>query len=94
MKYFVWDEKKNRKLKEERGVSFEMVLQAIEDGFLLDVLEHPNTAKYQGQRLYVIEIDGYAYVLPFEDRGEERVLQTVFPSRRYTRLYVDREEKE
>jgi uncharacterized DUF497 family protein len=90
---FKWDESKNRKLKKERGVSFEMVLQAMEEGRILDILEHPNADKYQGQRLYLIEIDNYVYVVPYEDKGDERVLKTVFPSRRYTRLYVGREEE-
>ena len=92
MKYFVWDEEKNLVLKEGRGVSFEMVLQAMEDGRLLDVLEHPNKEKYGSQRLYVVEINRYAWIVPFEDIGEERILKTIFPSRRYTRLYISREE--
>ncbi|MCK5353103.1 toxin [bacterium] len=92
MKCLVWDEEKNRALKEERGVSFEMVLQAMVDGCLLDVLEHPNREKFGGQRLYVVEIDRYAYIVPFENKGEERILKTIFPSRRYTLLYISREE--
>jgi uncharacterized DUF497 family protein len=92
VKRFAWDENKNRLLKEERGVSFEMVLQAMADGRLMDVLEHPNKEKYGGQRLYVVVIDRYAYIVPFEDKGEERILKTIFPSRRYTRLYIGREE--
>jgi len=79
-------------LKGEREVSFEMVLQAMADGRLLDVLEHPNKEKYGGQRLYVVEINKYAWIVPFEDKGEDRILKTIFPSRRYTRLYISREE--
>ena len=61
MKCFVWDEEKNLVLKEGRGVSFEMVLQAMEDGRLLDVLEHPNKEKYGSQRLYVVEMHWCAW---------------------------------
>ena len=93
MKRFVWDEKKNRVLKEERGVSFEMVLQAMEDGRLLDVLEHPNKEKYGGQRLYVVQIDKYVWIVPFEDKGEEKILKTIFPSRRYTYKYLGGEDQ-
>jgi uncharacterized DUF497 family protein len=88
MKRFVWDEEKNRTLKETRGVSFEMVLQAIDDGCLLDILEHPNREKYGGQRLYVVEIDRYAWIVPFFEIKEEIILKTVFPSRRYTHEYL------
>lgn len=79
-------------MKEERGVSFEMVLQAIEEGRLLDVLEHPNRERYGDQRLYVVEINKYAWIVPFEDEEEDRILKTIFPSRRYTRLYITKEE--
>jgi len=79
-------------LKEVRGVSFEMVLQAMADERLLDVLEHPNKEKYGRQRLYVVEIDRYAYIVPFEEKGDEILLKTIFPSRRYKRLYISREE--
>jgi uncharacterized DUF497 family protein len=92
VKRFVWDEEKNKVLREERGVSFEMVLQAMADGLLLDILEHPNKEKYGTQKLYVVEIDRYAYIVPFESRGEEIILKTIFPSRRYTRLYISLEE--
>jgi uncharacterized DUF497 family protein len=51
---FNWDEDKNKKLQIERGVCFEEVVLAIEDGRLLDVLEHPNQKKHGGQRLYVV----------------------------------------
>ena len=78
-------------LKRERDVSFEQVVFSIETGQILDVLEHPNPAKYKGQRLYVIEIENYAYIVPFEDRGNERFLKTIFPSRRYTKLYLKKE---
>jgi uncharacterized DUF497 family protein len=88
MKRFTWNEEKNRLLKEERGVSFEMVLQSIEDGCLLDVLEYPNWEQYGDQRLYVVEINRYAWIVPFEEMNEEIVLKTVFPSRRYTRKYL------
>jgi len=85
---FNWDDEKNKKLQAERGVSFEQVILAIEDGRLLDVLEHPNQEKYGGQRLYVVAIDKYAYIVPYEDKGDERFLKTIFPSRKYTKAYI------
>ncbi len=93
MKSFNWDADKNKLLKKNRGVSFEQVVFAIEEGKLLDVLEHPDPGKYEGQRLYVVEIDNYAYVVPFEDRENERYLKTIFPSRKYTSIYLPREKE-
>jgi uncharacterized DUF497 family protein len=36
VKLFVWDLEKNKKLIRERGISFEKIIQAIEDGALID----------------------------------------------------------
>ena len=90
---FNWDEKKNKQLKHERGVSFEQVVFLIENECVLDVLEHPNKKKYWDQRVYIINIDNYAYAVPFEDKGEERFLKTIFPSRKYTQLYLEKEKE-
>ena len=38
MKYFVWDDAKNAKLKADRGIGFEEVAFHIERGGLLDLL--------------------------------------------------------
>jgi uncharacterized DUF497 family protein len=88
---FNWDEDKNKKLQIERGVCFEEVVLAIEDGRLLDVLEHPNQKKHGGQRLYVVAVNQYAYIVPFADRENARFLKTIFPSRKYTKIYLRKE---
>ena len=88
MKYFSWNEDKNELLKEERQISFEDVVFYIEQGFLLDVLEHPNQEKYQGQKIFVVQIDEYAYLVPFTEDEREIFLKTIIPSRRATRKYL------
>ncbi|MGC8855801.1 MAG: toxin [Anaerolineae bacterium] len=65
MKTFSWNEEKNAWLKTQREVSFEDVIFYIGMGFLLDVLEHPNSEKYAGQKIFVVQIDDYAYLVPF-----------------------------
>lgn len=91
MKIFSWNHEKNKQLQQERGISFEEVIFYIENGGLLDILEHPNQAKYQRQRLYVVAINEYVYIVPVVDNGEELFLKTIFPSRKYTKLYFNRE---
>lgn len=59
------NEDKNEKLKRERNISFEIILLQIEAGKILDILEHPNSEKYQGQKIFVIEFEGYAFLVPF-----------------------------
>lgn len=93
MKPFDWDEDKNQWLKRERGVSFEQVVFNIENGNLLDVIKHPNQAKHKGQRVYVIEIDNYVYMVPYVEGPDVIFLKTVFPSRKYTTVYLRKEKK-
>ncbi len=88
MVIFNWDDKKNEQLKKARGVSFEQIVFLIDNDCVLDILEHPNKKQYRGQRIYIINIDNYAYAVPFEDKGEERILKTIFPSRKYTLAYL------
>lgn len=85
---FDWDNEKNEQLKRERGISFEQIVFLILNDYILDILEHPNKMKYSGQKLYVINVDDYAYVVPFEDRKEVRFLKTIFPSRKFTQKYL------
>lgn len=89
MKYFDWDKKKNTVLMKERGVSFEMVVTCIRDGYLLDRLKHPNEKKYPHQRIYVIEIDAYVYAIPYVEDNEKIFLKTIIPSRKLTKKYLD-----
>jgi uncharacterized DUF497 family protein len=85
---FIWNEEKNELLKAERGISFERVVVAIEEGHLLDVLEHPNNEKYKNQKILVVEIEDYAVCVPFvEEENGGFFLKTLFPSRKYTKYY-------
>ena len=90
VKYFSWGDEKNEILKAERGVSFEDAVFHIERGDLLDVLEHPNQARYPGQRIFVVNIEGYAYLVPFVESEDEVFLKTVIPSRKATDTYLRR----
>ncbi len=56
MKYFAWNAEKNEQLKADRSISFEEVVTHIEKGAVLDILAHPNHAKYPGQRIFVVSM--------------------------------------
>lgn len=88
MKYYTWDGNKSAKLKAERGVTFEDVVFYIGQGRLLDIVEHPNQDKYAGQRMFIIEINAYAYLVPFVETEQEIFLKTIIPSRKATKLYL------
>lgn len=88
MKYFSWNDEKNGSLRRERGVSFEETVFHIERGDLLDILEHPNQERYPGQKIFVVNINGYAFLVPFVESETEVFLKTVIPSRKATDTYL------
>ena len=93
MKYFDWNEAKNDKLKAEREICFEDVLTAIDAGGLLDDIKHPNAVRYLAQRVLIVEIDGYAYLIPYVEDEIKIFLKTIIPSRRATKKYLKGESK-
>ncbi len=88
MKTFAWNSEKNELLKKERGVSFEEVVLNIQLGFEVDVFEHPNQDRYPDQRISVVLIEGYAYLIPYVEDDDEIFLKTIIPSRKATKLYI------
>ena len=89
---FDWNLEKSRQLAEQRGVSFERVVSAIEQGGLVDVMEHPNQERYPGQMIYVVDIDRYLHLVPFVTGTDgTRFLKTIIPSRKAMRDYERRQ---
>jgi uncharacterized DUF497 family protein len=76
-----WDEAKNVDLKRARGVSFEDVVEAMETGLVLADEPHPNSARYPGQRVLVVQIAGYTHVVPYVPGDGRIFLTTIYPSR-------------
>ncbi len=93
MKTFAWNNEKNRLLKSERQVCFEDVIISIEMGFLLDILEHPNQDKYKGQKIFVVQIDDYVYLVPMLENETEIFLKTIIPSRKANKKYLKGRQK-
>ena len=92
MKDVNWDNEKNDWLKKERGISFEIVYHYIENEDYVDIIEHPRKEKYQNQKIFIIDIDGYIYCVPFVESETEIFLKTIFPSRAFTKKYLVKEE--
>jgi len=88
MKYFDWDPQKNKELKEKRGVSFEEVILAIQSDNLLNTRKNPNQEKYPNQKLFIININNYVFVIPFVEDNEKYFLKTIIPSRKETKKYL------
>ena len=88
MNVFRWENEKNEWLIKRRGVCFEQVVLLFEAQEILDVLEHPNKKKYPGQKIAIVRIDNYAYLVPYVQDGDDIFLKTIIPSRKATREYL------
>ena len=88
MKPIKWNPEKNLQLQQERGVSFEEIILALGQGKLLDVIDHPNQSKYPNQRIFIIKLNNYVYLVPFVEDGQEIFLKTIIPSRKMTKKYL------
>ncbi len=86
MKYFDWNEEKNQWLIENRDISFNLCVTYIEQGDYLDIVD--NHPPYEHQKIFIINIDGYIYEVPFVEDDEKFFLKTVYPSRVATKKYL------
>jgi len=88
VKYYDWDEEKNKLLKKERHISFEEAIIAIDENKIFDIVVHHNQARYPHQKVYIIEINNYVYLVPFVEDMEKYFLKTIIPSRKMTKKYL------
>lgn len=78
-----WNPLKSERLKRTRGVSFEEIIQAE----LLGISEHPSR---KDQHILVYSHKGYAWAVPFVISEEGIFLKTLYPSRKYGKIYKKR----
>ena len=83
---FEYDPDKDERLRSTRGIGFIDAIQAIESGQILLDFEHPNQIRYPGQRMFVLDINGYAHCVPYLEDGRVLVLKTVYPNRHFRHL--------
>ena len=80
MKELRWDLVKSGWLKRNRGASFEDIIQSE----LIAVKRHPGRPL---QKIMLFDYGGYIWVVPFVEDTREIFLKTLYPSRKYTKLY-------
>ena len=91
MKHLDWDKEKNKIIIKERGISFEEIKVAIESGGKLDTYDHPNQKRYPGQKIMIVEIENYVYLVPYVRDEKKIFLKTIIPSRKATKKYLRRQ---
>lgn len=83
---FDFKQEKNDLLFKKRGITFYNVIESIvEKGILLN-FDHPNQQEYPEQKILVININGYAYCVPYVIEGYKWFLKTIYPSRKFRYL--------
>jgi uncharacterized DUF497 family protein len=88
VKRISWNPEKNEWLKGTRGISFKQVAEILEQEDELDVIDHPNQEKYPGQKMIVVNIEGYIYLVPRVETKDGVFLKTIIPSRKMTAKYL------
>ena len=65
------------------------MILSIENGYLLDDIEHPNKDKYQNQNIFIIlvQIKNYVYLVPYVEEEDYIFLNTIIPSRQMNKKY-------
>lgn len=85
---FSWNTYKNTELVQKRNISFEQIVEQIKQGYLLDVMKHPNKEKYPHQKMFIVEFNDYVYQVPFVESKEDVFLKTIIPNRKATKKYL------
>jgi len=82
MKTIKWDILKSERLKKTRGASFEEVINAK----LIAVKNHPKKDK---QNILLFKYKRYIWIVPYVENKDSVFLKTLYPSRKYTKLYKE-----
>ena len=88
MKSYVWNDEKNKLLQNERGISFEDIVDAISNGELLESIKNPSSDKYSNQSVFIVNVKGYVYCVPYVEDESKVFLKTIFPSRKMKKRYL------
>ncbi len=86
-----WSEEKDRRLRENRGVSFQEISAAVLSGNLIEIMEN---RACRGQMAFVIRLRGYVWVVPFVTEGDTIFLKTAYPSRKMHKRYGGTDEEQ
>ncbi|MCH9845843.1 MAG: BrnT family toxin [Alphaproteobacteria bacterium] len=90
-----WNEEKSELLRNKygrKGVDFEECAVLIKAEKFLDVINNPSP-KRPHQRMFVLEIRNYVYIVPFVETDDKVFLKTIYPSRKYTATYLRKEKQ-
>jgi len=82
-----WSSVKNTWLKVNRSICFQDIYQAILLDQVIDIIKHPNKQKYPSQKIIIVNIAGYIYLVPFVEDEKKIFLKTIYASRKLNKKY-------
>ncbi len=82
MKTIRWSILKSERLKKARAVSFDELIGAK----LIAVKKHP---KRSNQRILLFYYKRYIWIVPYIEDRDSIFLKTLYPSRKFTKLYKE-----
>lgn len=88
---YLWNEEKNKLLKETRGIGFEEVVQTLKSSANTISIPHPNLQRFKKQNIYIVIINNYTYAIPYVKEKQNVFLKTIYPSRKYQKQYNKKE---
>ena len=65
----------------------------MHDG-LMDIIEHPSKQKYPDQKIFIVKIEDYVYLVPFVEEEKVIFLKTIILSRKMTKKYLGEKDKD
>ena len=83
---YAWSDEKNEWLQQERGLRFELVVEAADNGMIVDEFDHPKSAR-TNQRVLVIRANGYMVSVPYVTDGKTKFLKTMYYDRELQKKY-------
>jgi len=94
MKTYAWNPDKNERLQKDHGISFEDIVINIQLGNEVDIYGHPNQGLYPGQKISVVVVEDYVFLVLYVENDEEIFLKTIIPSRKATKKYLGVEDEQ
>jgi uncharacterized DUF497 family protein len=88
MKEIRYSKEKDLLLKKERNVSFQDIKKAFDENRIVAIVKNPHNTRYRNQKMFLVTIDNYIYVVPFVEDADHLFLKTIYPSKKYTKRYL------
>ena len=86
---FQYAQEKNAQLIAERGIGFEEIIEAIQNGNLLDITQHHNQEMCPHQKILHVRCLKQVYLVPYVVQKDKSIfLKTLYSSRKATKKWL------